>query len=131
MSSKATRVRYGGLAFTCVLSMITYLDRVCFGVAAPILADELSLSSVADLKWVFAAFAIAYAAFEIPTGWLVDVWGPRGTLIRIVIWWSICTTLTGIKGRQYRQQARGWQKKFERSQVLTIKLCSRFASDRA
>ena len=26
-----TRVRYGVLGFACSLSMITYLDRVCFG----------------------------------------------------------------------------------------------------
>ena len=30
----ASRVRYGVLAFACALSMITYLDRVCFGAAA-------------------------------------------------------------------------------------------------
>jgi MFS family permease len=100
-------VRYGVLAFVCVLSMITYLDRVSFGVAAPILADELSLSSIADLKWAFTAFAIAYALFEIPTGWLGDVWGPRGTLIRIVVWWSLCTALTGVIGLKWGSVALG------------------------
>lgn len=93
-----TRVRYQVLAFACVLSMITYIDRVCFGAAAPKLAAELSLSGVADLKWAFSAFAIAYAACEIPSGWLGDSWGPRSTLIRIVLWWSLCTALTGMVG---------------------------------
>jgi MFS transporter, ACS family, glucarate transporter len=101
MKSEATRVRYGVLALVSVLSMITYLDRACFGVAAPIIASELSLPSVADLKWVFTAFAIAYAVFEIPAGWLGDVWGPRSTLIRIVIWWSLFTALTGVVGLKY------------------------------
>ncbi|WP_437222958.1 MFS transporter [Planctomicrobium sp. SH661] len=86
------------LGLICSLSMITYLDRVCFGVAAPSLASELNLRSVAELKWAFTAFAIAYAVFEIPTGWLGDRWGPRSMLIRIVIWWSICTALTGLIG---------------------------------
>ena len=95
MNERPTRVRYGVLGFVCALAMITYLDRVCFGAVAPTLAAELSLGSVADLKWAFTAFAIAYALFEIPTGWLGDVWGPRGTLLRIVIWWSVCTALTG------------------------------------
>lgn len=98
MNERPTRVRYGVLAFVCALAMITYLDRVCFGMVAPTLAAELSLGSVADLKWAFSAFAIAYALFEIPTGWLGDVWGPRGTLLRIVIWWSVCTALTGVVG---------------------------------
>ncbi len=100
-AQRATRVRYRVLAFACVLSMITYLDRVCFGTVAPTLAEELSLDGVAELKWAFTAFAIAYALFEIPAGWLGDSWGPRGVLIRIVIWWSACTALTGIVGLRY------------------------------
>ena len=90
--------RYRVLALVCVLSMITYLDRVCFAAAAPFLVTELSLASVADLKWAFTAFAISYAVFEIPGGWLGDRLGPRSTLIRIVLWWSVCTALTGLVG---------------------------------
>jgi len=89
------------LIFACTLSMITYLDRVCFGVAAPQIAQELNLAGVADLKWAFTAFAIAYAAFEVPTGWLGDRLGPRSMLIRIVLWWSACTALTGLVGLKW------------------------------
>jgi len=92
------------LAFVCSLSMITYLDRVCFGVAAPQIAADLNLASVADLKWAFTAFAIAYAIFEVPTGWLGDRLGPRSMLTRIVLWWSACTALTGLVGLEYA----GW-----------------------
>ncbi|HVJ79944.1 MAG TPA: MFS transporter, partial [Planctomycetia bacterium] len=90
--------RYRVLALVCVLSMITYVDRVSFGAAAPDLAAALSLSGTSDLKWAFTAFAIAYAVFEIPTGWMGDRWGPRSTLLRIVGWWSLCTALTGLVG---------------------------------
>ena len=31
-----------------------------------------------------------------PSGWLGDVFGPRRTLIRIVLWWSFFTALTGL-----------------------------------
>jgi len=41
-------------------------------------------------------FLLAYSAFEIPSGWLGDVFGPRKTLIRIVLWWSFFTALTGL-----------------------------------
>ena len=41
---KPTNVRYGVLGFTCVLSMITYLDRVCFGTVAPYIQSEFGLS---------------------------------------------------------------------------------------
>jgi MFS family permease len=98
MNERPTRVRYGVLGFVCALAMVTYLDRACFAMVAPTLASELGLGSEVDLKWAFTAFAIAYALFEIPTGWLGDVWGPRGTLIRIVLWWSIFTALTGAIG---------------------------------
>jgi MFS family permease len=90
-----TRVRYGVLGFAGALSMITYLDRVCFGTVAPIIENEFGLSKT-EKGWLFTAFALAYAAFEVPSGWLGDVFGPRRTLIRIVLWWSVFTALTGM-----------------------------------
>jgi len=94
----ATRVRYGVLGFACALSMITYLDRVCMASAAKPFVEELGLRSVADLNWVFAAFSMAYALCEVPSGWLGDVFGPRKVLIRIILWWSAFTALTGLIG---------------------------------
>ncbi len=90
--------RHEVLAFACTLSMITYLDRVCFGTAASLLVQDLGLNGDSDLKWAFTAFAFAYAWFEIPSGWLGDAFGPKRTLIRIVIGWSIFTALTGLVG---------------------------------
>src|SRR5439155_3291593 len=92
-----TRVRYGVLGFACSLSMITYLDRVCFGTVAPYVQSEFALSNT-EKGWLFTAFALAYASFEVPSGWLGDVYGPRRTLIRIVLWWSLFTALTGLVG---------------------------------
>jgi MFS family permease len=98
--ARPTRVRYGVLGFACSLSMITYLDRVCFGTAAESIRDTLGLYSVADLKLAMTAFAVSYALFEVPSGWLGDVFGPRRTLIRIVLWWSLFTALTGFVSRE-------------------------------
>jgi MFS family permease len=89
-----TRVRYGVLGLACSLSMITYLDRVCFGTVAPFIQKEFGLSD-GQKGLLFTAFALAYAIFEVPSGWLGDVFGPRRTLIRIVLWWSLFTALTG------------------------------------
>lgn len=91
---KPTRVRYGVLGFACSLSMITYLDRVCFGTVASEVQREFGLSEVQQ-GWLFSAFAFAYAVFEVPSGWLGDLYGARRTLIRIVLWWSCFTALTG------------------------------------
>lgn len=95
-----TRVRYGVLGFACSLSMITYLDRVCFGQAVTPLMAALGLNSEAEIAWAFTAFAFSYAVCEVPTGWLGDVFGPRKTMIRIVLWWSFFTALTGLVGLQ-------------------------------
>jgi ACS family glucarate transporter-like MFS transporter len=93
--SPPSRVRYGVLGFACALSMITYLDRVCFGTAMVYIKDEFSLTDQ-QKGWLFTAFGLAYALFEVPSGWMGDVFGPRRTLIRIVLWWSLFTALTGM-----------------------------------
>lgn len=96
--SAPTTVRYGVLAFACTLSMITYLDRAAFGSAAEDVIAALGLNGIGELGPAMWAFLLAYAAFEVPTGWLGDVFGPRTTLIRIVLWWSFFTGLTGLVG---------------------------------
>ena len=47
------------------------------------------------MAWIFAAFTMAYAAFEIPTGYWGDKMGARRVLIRVVLWWSFFTAATG------------------------------------
>jgi MFS transporter, ACS family, glucarate transporter len=90
-----TRTRYTLLYFACVLSVITYVDRVCIASSAPAIRRELGLDAV-QMGWVFSAFTFAYAVFEIPTGWMADVFGPRQTLMRIVLWWSAFTAASGL-----------------------------------
>jgi MFS family permease len=60
----------------------------------PIMSKDLQLSEV-QIGWVFSAFGIAYAVFEIPGGWMGDWIGARKVLMRIVIWWSAFTAATG------------------------------------
>ena len=88
-----SRTRRKVLAFTTVLAIITYLDRVAISTAAPAVRAEMGLDAV-QMGWVFSAFTWAYAAFEIPSGWMGDVMGPRKVLTRIVIWWSAFTAAT-------------------------------------
>ncbi len=92
--ARPTRYRYGVLTFACVLSMVTYLDRVCIGTVMPDMQREFGFDD-AQRGWIFFAFTIAYAALEVPSGWLGDRFGPRKTLVRIVLWWSVFTALTG------------------------------------
>jgi MFS transporter, ACS family, glucarate transporter len=86
--------RHRTLLLLFFLSVITYLDRVCIGVAGPRMQDELG---IAPQQWglVVGAFTIGYALFEIPGGMMADRWGARVTLTRIVLFWSIFTYATG------------------------------------
>ena len=89
-----TRARYVTIAFSIALAVITYIDRVCIGQAAPTIRNELGLTAI-EMGWAFSVFGWAYALFEIPGGWLGDRLGARRVLIRIVIWWSFFTAATG------------------------------------
>jgi ACS family glucarate transporter-like MFS transporter len=46
------------------------------------------------MSWVFFAFILAYALFEIPTARWADRRGARNVLTRIVSWWSVFTLMT-------------------------------------
>ena len=89
------KYRHRALALLSLLSIITYLDRVCISVAGPRMQENLHISPE-RWGWVTGVFAIAYGAFEIPSGYLGDRLGPRGVLTRIVLWWSAFTALTGL-----------------------------------
>jgi MFS family permease len=93
-AASPTRARFGVLTFLSTLSFILYIDRGCIGKAAPAMEADLGLSHTL-MGYVFAAFAVAYALFEAPTGRLGDRFGSRGVLTRIVLWWSLFTALTG------------------------------------
>ncbi|MEX2264110.1 MAG: MFS transporter [Bryobacteraceae bacterium] len=83
------------LSMLFLLSIITYLDRVCISVAGPRMQADLGISPE-QWGWVVGVFAISYALFEIPTGAMGDRIGPRKVLTRIVVWWSVFTSLTGV-----------------------------------
>ena len=97
-NQQPTKVRYLILSLVCFLSMITYLDRAAFPNAQVQIQQSFGFTDISQMAWAMAAFNLAYALFEIPTGYLGDVFGPKTTLIRIVIWWSAFTAISGLAG---------------------------------
>ncbi|MDO8545461.1 MAG: MFS transporter [Opitutaceae bacterium] len=91
---RPTRARFAVLGFALAVTAIAYIDRVRIAIAAPMIKADLGLSD-AQMGYVFSAFTLAYALFEIPSGWMADRFGPRLTLARIVIWWSLMSAATG------------------------------------
>jgi sugar phosphate permease len=92
---KAIPYRYRVLALLCSLTTLTYLDRICISIVGVRIKTEFGLNND-QFGWVLASFALAYALFEIPSGILGDRIGPRAVFIRIVLWWSLFTAVTGL-----------------------------------
>ena len=86
--------RYLVISALFVLSLITYIDRVCISSAKQPLSADLGLSDQA-MGAVFSAFALGYALAQIPSGWLADRFGPRIALASVVTLWSFFTAWTG------------------------------------
>lgn len=91
---RASNARYGVILFAATLAIIQYIDRVCISESIGDIQKDLGFDK--DTKGlIFSAFALSYALFEIPTGWLGDRFGVRSTLTRVVVWWSVFTMITG------------------------------------
>ena len=76
--------RYVVVAALFILSLITYIDRAAISTAKGPMVGELQLSD-AQMGLVFSAFALGYAAAQIPSGWFADRIGPRRALAIVVI----------------------------------------------
>jgi MFS transporter, ACS family, glucarate transporter len=84
----AARVRYQLILLIFVVSAVVYIDRTNITVAGLAMTRDYGIDKV-QLGWVFSAFLLGYAAFQIPAGWLVVRLGPRWTLTLGLIWWGI------------------------------------------
>jgi len=94
------KVRHGVLLMLVLLSVVTYLDRICIGVAAAEIQSDFGISEQ-GWGWVLGAFLLGYGIFEIPSGGLGDWIGQRKVLTRIVLWWSAFTALTPLAANYY------------------------------
>lgn len=88
-------IRWRVLGLICLLSMVTYLDRVNISIAAKSMIDHYGLTQV-GMGQVFSAFILAYGLFQVPGGWLGDRYGPRLVIALAVLWWSAFTALTAV-----------------------------------
>ncbi len=96
MDSPQTRPSKGRwyiLFLICLMYLITYLDRVNISTAAPVISKEFGFDKV-TMGVIFSAFVWAYAAFQVPGGWLGDRFGARNVLTIIVTYWSLMTAAT-------------------------------------
>jgi sugar phosphate permease len=93
--TKPSRGRWYVLLLISVMYLITYLDRVNISTAAPAISKEFGFDKI-TMGIIFSAFVWAYAAFQVPGGWLSDRFGARGVLAGVVGYWSIMTAATAM-----------------------------------
>ena len=75
-------------------SVNTYMDRACIASAVDYIKKDLSMSGEL-MGLVLGIFAVGYALFQVPSGWIADKLGPRKALTIVVSVWSMFTALTG------------------------------------
>jgi MFS transporter, ACS family, glucarate transporter len=78
-----------------VLSAISFLDRTNISIAGLQISSEYGLGNQ-RLGWIFSAFLIGYAGFQVPAGWLASRFGPRRVITWGVVWWGVATALTTL-----------------------------------
>lgn len=74
---------------------INYMDRVNFAVATPVIEKQFGFN-IAQMGEISFAWAIMYAIFNFPGGWLVDKLKLRKAFSLAIGWWSIFTILTVV-----------------------------------
>jgi MFS transporter, ACS family, glucarate transporter len=89
------KVRYLLIMLVFLVSAVVYIDRSNISIAGTYLAQDYGISKI-ELGWVFSAFLLGYAAFQIPAGWLVGKLGPRRVLTYGLIWWSALSVATAL-----------------------------------
>ena len=94
------KLHSGGWRWVLIFAMfligaISFLDRVNISIAGQAVQKDFNLSNV-QLGYVFSAFVIGYALFQVPGGRLADRFGPRSVITFGVLWWSLFTTFTAL-----------------------------------
>ena len=92
---RSSRVRFFLAFWLFVISGVAFLDRTNISIAGLQIAGEYGLSNQ-RLGWIFSAFLIGYAGFQLPAGVLAARFGPRRVLSLGVIWWGVATALTAM-----------------------------------
>src|SRR6202171_4604313 len=74
---------------------ISYIDRSNLSIAAPLIKDELHLSS-SQLGLLLSSFFWTYAFLQLISGWLVDRLNVNWGFVGGFFLWSVATIVTGL-----------------------------------
>lgn len=89
----ASKIRFYLTFWLFIISSVAFLDRTNISIAGLQISKEYGMGNQ-QLGWVFSAFLIGYAIFQVPAGWLAARYGPRRVLAISLVWWGVATALT-------------------------------------
>lgn len=92
-----SNARMAILALISIAVVINYLDRATIGIAAPAFKGEFGLKP-AVLGLVFSAFSWTYFLSQVPSGILLDRFGPKVIYSLSLAGWSLITLLQAFVG---------------------------------
>ena len=88
-------MRYLLVFWLFVMSAVAFLDRTNISIAGVQISRDYALGNT-HLGWVFSAFLIGYAIFQVPAGLLVRRIGPRYVLSLGIAWCSLFAAFTAL-----------------------------------
>ena len=83
------------LMLVCTIGVLNYVDRGTLSVANPLIRHDLGVS-IAEMGVLLSAFLWPYAFFLLPSGGLVDRFGPRRVLCAALLLWSVAQAAAGF-----------------------------------
>lgn len=93
--ARRSQMRWTIVAFSALGLTIAYLDRAALSVALPFISEDFHISPAVQ-GVLLSSFFWTYALFQVPSGWLLDKFGPRVIYPIAVGWWSLWTALTAF-----------------------------------
>ncbi len=94
-ASTVRKVTWRIIPFCFILYIISYLDRANIGYAALQMNKELALTSEA-FGFASGIFFIGYFLFEVPSNVMMNKFGPRVWIARILLTWGAVSVLTAF-----------------------------------
>lgn len=87
----ASRVRWRIFALACGASFLLYLHRYSWNLVGPNLQSDLSFSNT-QVALLFSLFYYTYSMGQIPSGIVIDRFGPHRFLSALILTWSLAAT---------------------------------------
>ncbi|WP_312979380.1 MFS transporter [Atlantibacter sp.] len=93
--TRIAKIQNVTLILLFMAGIVNFLDRSSLSVAGEAIRGELGLSAT-EFGVLLSAFSLSYGFAQLPSGILLDRYGPRIVLGAGVIFWSLMQGLTGM-----------------------------------